>query len=82
MRLTLPRVQHFSAFHSFVNALLYMHVFMYIEPPNKNQDVYTLLGGGGGGGVQEFFLNMPQNISIKSISYADECGTTVFCFLC
>ena len=29
-------------------------------------------------GVQEKFLNTPQNISIKSISYADECGTTVF----
>ena len=28
--------------------------------------------------VQHNFLNMPQNISIKSISYADECGTTVF----
>ena len=29
-------------------------------------------------GVQEIFLNTPQNISIESISYADECGTTVF----
>ena len=29
-------------------------------------------------GVQEKILNTPQNISIKSISYADECGTTVF----
>ena len=28
-------------------------------------------------GVQENVLN-PQNISIKSISYADERGTTVF----
>ena len=30
------------------------------------------------GGVQEKILNTPQNISIKSISYADECGTTFF----
>jgi hypothetical protein len=29
-------------------------------------------------GIQHNFLNMPQNILFKSISYADQCGTAVF----
>ena len=45
---------------------------MHIESENYDFLMYTLKG------VQEKFLNTPQNISIKSIFYADECGTTVF----
>ena len=29
-------------------------------------------------GVQHNFLNMPENISLKSNSYTDHCGTTAF----
>ena len=29
-------------------------------------------------GVQHIFLNIPQNISLKSNSYTDHCGTTAF----
>ena len=63
--------------NTLINCLL-PHTQLLIDPRSSNEKTNCRTSSCAFKGVQMFFWNMPQNISLKSNSYTDHCGTPAF----